>query len=198
MGIGMHRVKGAVPSGVVPCTFVTDCLRLQPLGVGDEALYVALYTDADTMRDVDAPLTQERAGRAFRTVMRQVTGDPPDAWYWTLALRSSREPMGIMALVPDAGRASAELGLVLPARWQGLGHASEAITALQAELLHRRGLDALWTRHRHGHAAAAGLMRRVGFRPDAECEGFERWRSMRAEWMQSSHAAVCDDRAFVQ
>ncbi len=193
----MHRGGGTIPSGVAPCAFDTGHLHLQPLDAGDEAFYVALYTDADAMRDVDVPLTPERATRAFRTVLRQVGRDPPGAWYWTLALRSSHEQVGIMALVPDAGRVSAELGLVLPVRWQGLGHASEAITALQVELMRRRGLDVLWTRHRRGHAAAAGLMQRVGFRPDGERDGFERWRSVREEWTQSSAAAVCDDRTFV-
>ena len=46
--------------------FETDRLRMRPLRADDEALFLDLYTDAETMRYIGEPLSLERAKRSLR------------------------------------------------------------------------------------------------------------------------------------
>nr|WP_255698942.1 GNAT family protein [Luteimonas sp. Y-2-2-4F] len=153
-----------------------------PLGAGDRALYVRLYGDAAAMRHVGAALAPAAAERAFDAVLAALAGDPPAAVYWVLREAATDEAFGLMALAFDARRTSAELGLVLPPQRQDRGYASEAIGGLLPRLRAFPRLASVWTRHREGHAAAAGLMRRTAFAPDGTRDGYAHWRLARAEW----------------
>lgn len=161
--------------------FKTRRLRLHPLGAGDRALYLRLYGDPATMREVGTALAPAAAARAFDAVLATLAIDPPGAAYWVLR-DAAGEGFGLMALVFDAARASAELGLLLPPSRQDRGYASEAIGGLLPRLRAFPGLASVWTRHREGHHGAAGLMRRTGFVADGNRDGYARWRLDRAGW----------------
>ena len=61
-----------------------------------------------------------------------------------------------------------------------VGDAAATLAALLPRVVCTGGLEAVWTRHRTGHAAAEGLMRSLGFAPlDAEA-GWARWQMDRA------------------
>src|SRR5690606_37537849 len=109
----------------LPRRFQTGRLDLRPLGDGDRPLYVSLYTDANVMRHVGAPLSVEAASRAFEAVRRQMHRDPPKAWYWTACLRGPGREAGVLGLAVDAGRGSAEFDMLFLPCGQGEGHATE-------------------------------------------------------------------------
>ncbi len=161
-------------------------LRLRPLADADEAFYCRLYTDAAVMALVGPPLTKEAAQAAFTRVLRQVAATPVRSHYWILHAPASDTPMGLMALVPDRDdQASAEVGVLLLAQAQGQGHATEAISALADSVFAVPGLQRLWTRHASGHAAAVGLMRRLGFVAGpgpSDAVAQSRWQLLRTDW----------------
>lgn len=167
----------------------TRRLRLRPLQAGDRDLYLRTYCDAGVMRHVGQPLTAEAAGKGFELVLRQQSATPARAWYWVLLPRDSDDLVGIglMALVFDAGRQAAELGLLLAPHaqgqgTQGQGHASAAIAALLDWLAEGKGPGRLWTRHLPANPAARGLMQRLHFLPDGEHAGYLHWSMDRTRW----------------
>ena len=160
-------------------------LHLRKLVPADERLYCGLYTDPHVMRHVAAPLAPEAAQRAFRTVLRQLAGDPPLSHYWVLVPRTGRAAFGLVACVPDRDDpGSAEVGVLLQGHAEGRGYAAEAIAALADEAFDgpfRR----LWTRHSRDNALATGLMRKLGFAPMDGVGGDPapvRWQLSRQEW----------------
>lgn len=161
---------------------------LRALSAADEALYCALYGDADAMRHVGAALTAERARAAFQRVLAQIADRPPRAAYWVLPPPAGSDdgglPAGLMALQHDArGAPRAEVGVLLAPRAQSAGLATAAIAALAREVFTSTPLQVLWTRHGEGHAAAAALMRRLGFEAAAaDVAGECRWQLSRERW----------------
>jgi len=166
----------------LPCRFQTGRLALRPLEDGDRGLYVDLYTDAGVMRHVGAPLSPQAAGRGFEAVQRQMRLDPPRAWYWVARLRDSGREAGLLALMFDPGRESAEFGMMMPAWAQGSGYATEAVGALVAYALGSGeapapalGLQRLHTRHVPGHPAGPRIMAKLGFIGGSPGQGMAHW-----------------------
>lgn len=171
----------------LPVRFRTDRLQLRPLADGDRALYVELYTDADVMRHVGAPLSPQAAGRGFEAVQRQMGQAPPRAWYWVACVRDSGREAGLLALMFDRGRESAEFGMMMPAWARGSGYATEAVGALVAHALGGEGataagssLQRLHIRHAPGHAAGARVMAKLGFIAGPAEQGMAHWYLDRA------------------
>lgn len=161
-------------SEVWPGALTTTRLRATPLCEADDALLAALYGDADTMAQVGAPLDLEAAGRALSAALRQMRSDPPRARYWRLD--EGPHALGLLSLVADPDRRTAETGLLLCAGARARGVAREALAALLPRVICASGLEAVWTRHRTGHAAAEGLMRSLGFAPLDAAAGWARWQ----------------------
>lgn len=170
----------------LPCRFRTGRLDLRPLDDGDRVLYVDLYTDADVMRHVGAPLSPEAAGRGFNAVQRQMRQGPPQAWYWVACLRGSGREAGLLALMFDPGRESAEFGMMMPAWSRGTGYATEAVGALVAHSLGEGAsaagsrLQRLHTRHVPGHPAGPRVMAKLGFIAGPPGQGMSHWYLDRA------------------
>ena len=166
---------------------------LVPLGPGDAACYRALYTDPAVMRHVGGALSPDAADAAFAIVCRQVAAVPRQAWYWQVHRQAgpgAGSCAGLAAVVMDAGASrmtgvappSAELGVVLAPPAQAAGLATAAIAAIAAELFAHTALQCLWTRHASAHAAAAALMRTLGFQPLPATAAERRWSLSRARW----------------
>ena len=165
-----------------PDGFTTDRLRATPLCEDDAALFAALYADAATMAQVAAPLSAAAAARAFAAALRQMRRLPPAARYWRL--EEGGEALGLLSLVADAERRTAETGLLLDSAGRTRGVAREALSALLPQVLYPGGLGAVWTRHRTGHGAAAGLMRHLRFEELAGEAGWVRWQMTAARWQK--------------
>lgn len=165
-------------------------VRLVPLYAADGAFYRALYTDADVMRHAGGPLSARDADAAFAAVCRQVSTLPPRAWYWRVQRTGEGGHVpaaGLAAVVADAGdggadRPSAELGVVLATSAQATGLATAAIVAVAAEMFTRTPMQRLWTRHADTHAAAAALMRTLGFQQAHPAGPVRRWQLAREHW----------------
>ncbi|WP_160171914.1 GNAT family N-acetyltransferase [Arenimonas donghaensis] len=144
-------------------TLAGDPLLLRPIGDQDQPLYVALYGDGETMGRAMPALDTTEAMRAFarerqapRSGMRRMT--------WILADKHAGAGFGLLGLVLDEAR-GAEVGVLLPPAHQGQGHATQAIALVARYAFETLDLHRLYTRHAEGHAAASGLMRRLGFKP---------------------------------
>lgn len=160
----------------------TPRLRLAPLAEGDREFYVALYSDADTMRRVTAAQSREAAARGFRVALEAMRATPPTRRFWVMRTASG-EAVGLLGLDHD-GPGSGEVGALIPPPHQGRGYATEAIAALADHAFGALGMHRLHTRHAAGHALAAGLMRGLGFRPAPDTEGPHplRWELDPAHW----------------
>lgn len=163
----------------------TPNLHLRPLIDADRALYCRLYTDEKVMAHVGSPLSSDAAQRAFARVLRQIAAVPARSRYWIVHVRATGDAVGLMALVPDVDDAdSAEVGVLLLPEAQGRGYATEAIAALADRVFANSRLQRLWTRHASGHAAAVGLMHRLGFVADsseAAASALSRWQLLRTD-----------------
>ena len=174
-------------------TLATARLLLRPLGPDDEALYVALYTDPATLRHVLAPQAPAAARRGFAAALAGLGSDEGQRGFWVMQARDGRA-LGLIGLHRD-GPGAAEVGVVLPPAWQGLGLATEAIAALADHAFATLGLARLHTRHDHDHALAAGLMARLGFERVAAAAGRRGWRGQLtpARWAAVRAQAVRDN-----
>lgn len=176
------------PAARWPDRFVTAQLQAAPLDEGDGALFAALYGDAATMAHVGPALSPVAASRAFAAARRQMQGERPCARYWRLD--GAGPALGLLSLVVDPGRVTAETGVLLNAAGRGRGLAADALSGLLSAVLRADGLDAVWTRHRAAHGAAAGLMHALRFAPVEERDGWLRWRMDRARWSALAAAKV--------
>mgnify|MGYP000878705294 CR=1 FL=1 len=167
-------------SGAWPQDFEVADMRATLLDDGDPALFAALFGDPATMQGVGPALDRHAATRAFSAARRQMQADPPAARYW--CLDAGVPARGLLSLVPDADGRAAETGVLLPPALQARGVATAVLGHLCDVVLGTGALDALWTRHRAGHAAAAGLMRRLGFEARPPENGWQHWRLERDAW----------------
>ncbi len=156
-------------------TLVSPRLRVAPLCDGDEALYVALYSDAATMRHIVPAQTPEAARRGFAAALRANAAAAPVRRFWALHRHDDGTPVGLLGLDHDAP-GEGEVGAVIPAAHQGRGYAHEAIAALATHAFGELGLQRLHTRHDDDHAAAAALMAGLGFERTAHAAGTHGWR----------------------
>ena len=163
-----------------PGAFAVADMHARPLDDDDADLFATLYGDPATMRHVGPVLDPRAAARAFAAAQRQMRLHPPAARYWRLG--TGQGAYGLLSLVPDADRRSAETGVLLPPAVQGQGVATAMLGHLRDCLFGAGALDVLWTRHRSGHAAAVGLMRRLGFVEVPPGQGWQRWQLERDTW----------------
>lgn len=165
-------------------TLCTPRLRLQPLKAGDRELYVALYSDAETMQRIAIAQAPEAAARGFVAALESMRASPPRRRFWVM-WEVSGSAVGLLGLDHDAP-GEAEVGALIPPVHQGRGYATEAIAALADHAFGPLELRRLHTRHAAGHGLAAGLMRRLGFRPTAETDGPhpQRWELEPQRWVR--------------
>ena len=161
-------------------------LDLRPLAEGDEALYVQLYCDPQAMQQIGKAQDRDTAARGFRTALAMNAAKPATRLFWVIQDRAAGQALGLLGLTIDEP-AGGEVGVLLPPSHQGRGLATEAIAALADHAFSTLQLRRLHTRHRHGHALAAGLMATLGFEQeslgsdDSRC----RWQLTATRWNAS-------------
>ena len=153
---------------------------LEPLSEADRALYVSLYCDPETMRNVLPPCTPAGANAGFEATLAACRAHRQ--YVWTIASAGQTRPFGLVGLVIAAREA--EVGVMLPPARQGQGHATRAISQVANLAFDSLRLEALWTRHAEGHGLAAGLMSRLGFerQPEDRPPHAVRWRLPASAW----------------
>jgi RimJ/RimL family protein N-acetyltransferase len=170
----------------------TGAVRLRSLAQGDEPLFRALYTDAQTMRFVGSPWTPAEAARRFRAIIcRQDESTPADR-FLVIEGKSTREPMGICGSSHyDRVGMRVEVGVMLLALGQRAGAGRGALMALVDHLFESPLVAEVYARVAVGHSAASNLARRAGFRPDPVARGGEQdvgehqWSAHRSTWRTS-------------
>ncbi|MDQ3287523.1 MAG: GNAT family N-acetyltransferase [Pseudomonadota bacterium] len=177
--------------------FQTERLHARPIAVGDQALYLALYSDMKVMLHIGSPLTLDAAARGFAEVMRQAGEQAGSLSVWVLSERVSDVRIGILALSGKAGGESLELGAMLLPEAQGRGFAAESQAALLDRLFQTTRIRAVWSRNAELNLAARSVRMKLGFlQVSAASQRGElmRWEMTRARWqaLRASKAAVDD------
>lgn len=168
----------------------TARLRMRPLSSDDAALYAHLYTDAETMRFIGAPLSQERAIASFRNALAGMTRNPVGRLYLTVLEIASNTAVGICSLQNfDAHRRSVQAGVMLAAGARAQGYAKESFVGLIQQVFAQLPVDELWVQFATDHVAVQRGVTRVGFvhrREIAPEQGSEQrsvWSVRRDSWL---------------
>lgn len=171
-----NRQKVPETGFAFPGELVGGRVALHPLRADDRALFEALYGDPQVMARVGAPLAAARRARAFRSALADSADAHGCRRLWRIRAVGGGEAAGLLGL--SRGAQGMEVGALLLASAQGRGLATEAIAVLAGAVFAAPGVDRLWARHRTDHAAAAALMRTLGFRPgppSASAPGWTAW-----------------------
>jgi len=170
--------------------FETPRAVMRPLAAHDESLYCDLYTDAETMRYICAPLTLKRAARTFRDAI--VSPPPPlGPVLFAMEERSARRTIGVCGLVQfDQTMSCAELGMILLPLERARGYATEILKALVGAAFASFPITRVWVQYAGAHVAAERLVVAVGFRRDEASEAKEQrgnrvWAIERSAWTSS-------------
>jgi RimJ/RimL family protein N-acetyltransferase len=153
-------------------TFATQRLQIRPLAREDEDIYCFLYTDEEMMRFVGEPLSPERAHRSFRKALELSSSRPLTQLFMTVIHQESGESAGVCSIQQvDVRRAAAEVGIMLRPASRDRAIASEALTGLIDVVFESVGALEVWAEIPEAHAAAAGVLVRLGFSPTAQKAG---------------------------
>lgn len=182
----------------------TERLCLRPLAEGDEALFHALYTDAQIMRFIGTPLTAAEAASQFRKIVHR-QGEPAlDRRFLVIVAKNTRAPLGICGTSHyDPGTMRLEVGMVLLPEGRGRGVAREALVALVGRVLEERLVGGVCVRFAAGNTAMRSLASSIGFSSDGAARGRRQdstichWSVHRSSW-RSSETTNSQGKAHVQ
>lgn len=142
----------------------TERLRMRPLAAADAALYEHLYTDAETMRFIGAPLAPERAAKSFRIALDGMQRRPIERLFLTVQEKSSHSDVGICSLQNfDAVNRSVQAGVMFIESARAKGYAKEAFIGLIQQVFAHLPVDELWVEFAVDHVAVQRGVLSVGF-----------------------------------
>ncbi len=146
---------------------------MRPIVAADAALFEHLYTDAETMRFVGAPLAPERAARSFRTALAGMQRQPIEQLFLTVVEKSSQTDVGICSLQNfDAVSRSVQAGVMFIESARAKGYAKEGFTGLIQQVFTHLPVDELWVQFAIDHVAVQRAVLSVGFarRSNGACQ----------------------------
>lgn len=151
--------------------FETPRLQLSRLSEADEELYCELYSDADTMRYIGAPLSLERAVRSFRRTLARSDEQPSGPELFAIVEKSTLQAVGLCGVQPiDTAMRRAEIGILLNPEARRRGYATEGLAALMLHAFSALPIDAVWVQYQSSNAAAERLFTGLGFLPQVDGE----------------------------
>lgn len=137
---------------------------MRPIEAGDAALYQHLYTDAETMRFIGAPLSPERAARSFRSALAGMQRQPIERVFLVVCEKATNTAVGLCSLQDfDAEGRSVQAGFMFVAAARSRGYATEGMTELINQVFARLPVDELWVEFALDHVAVQRVMHSVGF-----------------------------------
>lgn len=136
-------------------------VRLNPLCVQDEDLYLRLHASVETMRHVSALMDADTARLRFSEACRLTESSDPTYWIWSVSMSDQARGVGIVSLM--AGASSAEVGMMLLPEWQGRGLGKHAIRAITEYGFSTLGVARVESSQRAGNVGWERLMERSGF-----------------------------------
>jgi len=138
-------VNRSIQANASTLAFETERLRMRRLQAEDEALFLDLYTDAETMRYIGEPLSPERAARSFRKTLATSDQDPPERVFLAILDKATQRPLGICAIVQfEAGMTRAEVGIMLKSDARSKGFAREVLGGLVRTTFSAFPVDEIW------------------------------------------------------
>ncbi|MFY2763198.1 GNAT family N-acetyltransferase [Arenimonas sp. MALMAid1274] len=164
-------------------TLHTPAFLLRPLAACDQALYLALYTDPDVMRNIAPAQDPDAARRDFQSTLRAVALPGTRRHFWILVEPGEEAGVGLIGIVRDTA-GGCDLGIVMLSACQGRSYAAHAIAAVADHAFQDLGLALIRTRHTTANRRTEGLMHKLGFLPDAAepVTGDLRWRLTPEHW----------------
>ncbi len=142
---------------------------VRPLADSDAALYVELYSDAETMRYIGAPLSAELAARSFRAALRQTTAPRTKTFFLVVTDAMTSTPLGVCGAtlgVPRLG--DAEVGIVLTKATRRQGFSYGAFGRFIDHVFQTFRCERVWVRYTVGHIAVERMIGGLGFSTDLE------------------------------
>lgn len=142
----------------------TERLRMRPMVAADAWLYEHLYTDAETMRFIGAPLSAERAARSFRSALGAMRRQPIERLFLTVVETATEIDVGICGLQNfDADARTVQAGVMFIEAARAKGYSKEAFTGLIQQVFARLPVDELWVQFATDHVAVQRAVLSVGF-----------------------------------
>ncbi|GFE88054.1 acetyltransferase [Steroidobacter agaridevorans] len=142
----------------------TDRLRMRPMAAADAALYEHLYTDAETMRFIGAPLAPERAARSFRIALAGMQREPIERLFLTVIEKSSQTDVGICSLQDfDTVNRSVQGGIMFIQSARAQGYCKEGFGGLVHHVFTHLPVDELWVQFAIDHVAVHRTVLGLGF-----------------------------------
>lgn len=137
---------------------------MRPIAAADAALYEHLYTDAETMRFIGAPLSPERAAKSFRIALSHMQRRPIERLFLTVEEKSSHTDVGICSLQNfDAVDRSVQAGVMFIESARARGYSKEGFTGLIQQVFLHLPVDELWVQFASDHMAVQRAVLSVGF-----------------------------------
>jgi RimJ/RimL family protein N-acetyltransferase len=169
--------------------FETERLCACPVRAEDEELFCTLYSDAETMRHIGAPLTARAAAARFQSVVQA----PASAPYLFTLKPLEGNAVGLCGVVQICvAQRCAEVGMMLLPSERSRGYATEVLSALTGAAFAAFPIDRVWVQYAPAHHAAERLVVRVGFQPRPDGEIGEKrgenliWAVDRSSWKASN------------
>lgn len=186
-------MSGSTRSRVPVVEFDTARLKLRSLCESDAGLYFELYGDAQTMRFIGPPLSQDRAVRAFRRTLGSTRCDPVKRLMLTVIDNAAQQAVGLCGIQQfNAQGHRAEAGIMLKPAAHAQGFGKECLGALLARAFAMFSLDEIWAWTAADHFVAERVVIGVGFSPSSGPgdAGFGRrfWSAYRESWSHKTTA----------
>jgi RimJ/RimL family protein N-acetyltransferase len=170
----------------------TTHLRTRPISAADEPLFMQLYTDAETMHFIGAPLSAERAGASFRKVLAGMERSPIARLFLTMSEKASLRDVGICSLQNcDPQRRTVEAGVMFVPAARALGYSKEIFFTLIPRVFAELPVDELRVQFAADHLAVQRAAISVGF---ARCQAGQEtgaqqlsvWSVRRDTWVHAT------------
>lgn len=137
---------------------------MRPIAAADAALYEHLYTDAETMHFIGAPLSPERAAKSFRSALAGMQRQPIERLFLTVVEKATNTDVGICSLQNfDAEHRSVQAGVMFIADARARGYSKEGFIGLIRQVLAHLPVDELWVQFAVDHVAVQRAVVSVGF-----------------------------------
>jgi ribosomal-protein-alanine N-acetyltransferase len=176
--------------------FETPRLRVRPLAPDDAALYCDLYTDAQTMRFIEPPLSVERATRLLLRYLRLPPAADKPLLFAILEKRTGHG-LGICSIQQlDERNRRAEVGIMLKPAFHARGFGKEGLAALVRQAFAILPVDEIGVRVAAHHSVverlvgSVGFARRTGSGTGGEPHATHFWSVYRDSWTPNGHTAT--------
>ena len=153
----------------LPCTLLTERLRLRPWQPADWPAFAALTADAEVMRYFPAPLDRAQSDTLADAIHLRLTRQ---GWgFWAVEEQASRQFIGFVGLnipSPDLPFSPCvEVGWRLARAWWGQGLATEAARAALDFAFHQLHLPEVVAFTTVTNQRSQAVMQRLGMQRDA-------------------------------